>query len=191
MKGVYIFFANGFEETEALAAADVLKRGGVPVKTVSIYDDKFVTGAHNITVIADMTYGEFKATTDFSESGKKDVMIFPGGMPGATNLAGKKDLMELLQRHYAEGGAVAAICASPGVVLSMLPDLNGKTMTCYDGFEDALTAKGVNYTKNGTETDGNIITGRGPGFAIEFGLAVLAYLKGEEKAAEVRKGMLI
>ena len=138
-----------------------------------------------------MTYGEFKATTDFSESGKKDVMIFPGGMPGATNLAGKKDLMELLQRHYAEGGAVAAICASPGVVLSMLPDLNGKTMTCYDGFEDALTAKGVNYTKNGTETDGNIITGRGPGFAIEFGLAVLAYLKGEEKAAEVRKGMLI
>lgn len=191
MKGVYVFFANGFEETEALATADVLKRGGVAVKTVSIYDDKFVTGAHNITVIADMTYGEFKATADFTSTGEKDVMIFPGGMPGSTNLAGKRDLMGILQQHYAEGGAAAAICAAPAVVLSQLPDLAGKRMTCYDGFEDALLGKGAVCTKKGTETDGRIITGRGPGFAIEFGLAVLAYLKGDETAAEVRKGMLI
>lgn len=191
MKGVYVFFANGFEETEALATADVLKRGGVAVKTVSIYDDKVVTGAHNVTVIADMTYGEFKATADFTSTGEKDVMIFPGGMPGSTNLAGKRDLMGILQQHYAEGGAAAAICAAPAVVLSQLPDLAGKRMTCYDGFEDALLGKGAVCTKNGTETDGRIITGRGPGFAIEFGLAVLAYLKGDETAAEVRKGMLI
>ena len=191
MKGVYVFFANGFEETEALATADVLKRGGVAVKTVSIYDDKVVTGAHNVTVITDMTYGEFKATTDFSESGKKDVMIFPGGMPGATNLAGKKDLMELLQRHYAEGGAVAAICASPGVVLSMLPDLNGKTMTCYDGFEHALIEKGVKHSKDGVVIDGRIITGRGAGHTVAFGLAIVAHIYGQATADTVAKSIML
>ena len=108
MKGVYLFLANGFEETEALATGDVLKRGGIPVKTVSIYEDKYVTSAHNVTVVADLTFGEFKAAAGSSCSGKNDVMIFPGGMPGSTNLADKTELMELMQKHYAEGGAVAA-----------------------------------------------------------------------------------
>ena len=191
MQGIYLFLANGFEETEALATADVLKRGGVNVKTVSIYDDKYVTSAHKVTVIADMTYGEFKCTTDFENTDRTGVMIFPGGLPGSSNLAGKKDLMEIMLRHYAEGGTVAAICAAPGLVLSQLPDLAGKAMTCYDGFEGDIVAKGARYSKNGTETDGRIITGRGPGFAFDFGFAILTYLKGEAATAEVRKGMLI
>lgn len=191
MQGVYLFLANGFEETEALATADVLKRGGVDVKTVSIYDDKYVTSAHKVTVIADMTYGEFKCTADFENTDRTGVMIFPGGLPGSSNLAGKKDLMEIMLRHYAEGGTVAAICAAPGLVLSQLPDLAGKAMTCYDGFEGDIVAKGARYSKNGTETDGRIITGRGPGFAFDFGFAILTYLKGEAATAEVRKGMLI
>ena len=191
MKGVCIFLANGFEETEALATADVLKRGGVNVKLVSVHDDKYVTGAHKITVIADMTYGEFRSTADFENTDRNDMMIFPGGLPGSTNLAAKRDLMEIMVRHYAEGGAVAAICAAPGVVLSLLPDISGKRMTCYDGFETALVEKGAVYTKNGTETDGKIITGRGPGFAFDFGFAILTYLRGESVTAEVRSGMLI
>ncbi len=191
MKGVYMFFANGFEETEALAAADVLKRGGVNVKMVSIHDDKYVTSAHNVIVITDMTYGEFKATADFEGSGKDDVMIFPGGMPGSANLAAKKDLMDIMRKHCAEGGTVAAICAAPSVVLGLLPDLAGKTMTCYEGFQAPLEAKGVKYSRNGVETDGNIITGRGPGLAIDFGLAILAHVKGKETADEVRKGMML
>lgn len=191
MKGVYMFFANGFEETEALATADILKRGGVPVKMVSVHDDKYVTSAHNVTVITDMTYGEFKATTDFEASGKNDVMIFPGGMPGSTNLAAKRDLMDLMRRHYDEGGTVAAICAAPSVVLSLLPDISGKKMTCYDGFGDALIGKGAEYCKEGTVTDGRIITGRGPGFAFDFGFAILEYLRGKDAADEVRKGMLL
>lgn len=191
MKGIYMFFANGFEETEALATADILKRGGVPVKMVSVHDDKYVTSAHNVTVITDMTYGEFKATTDFEASGKNDVMIFPGGMPGSTNLAAKKDLMDLMRRHYDEGGTVAAICAAPSVVLSLLPDISGKKMTCYDGFGDVLVGKGAEYLREGTVTDGRIITGRGPGFAFDFGFAILEYLRGKDAADEVRKGMLL
>ncbi len=191
MKGVYLFLANGFEETEALATGDVLKRGGIPVKTVSIYEDKYVTSAHNVTVVADLTFGEFKAAAGSSCSGKNDVMIFPGGMPGSTNLADKTELMELMQKHYAEGGAVAAICAAPSVVLSRLPGLSGKKMTCYDGFEKPLLEHGVKYAGNDVETDGNIITGRGPGLSIPFGLAILAYLAGDEKAAEVKAGMML
>ena len=186
-----MFFANGFEETEALATADVLKRGGIPVKMVSVHDDKFVTSSHHVTVVTDMTFGEFTACAGTGKASAKDMMIFPGGLPGSTNLAAKRDLMEIMIRHYAEGGAVAAICAAPGVVLSLLPDISGKRMTCYDGFETALVEKGAVYTKNGTETDGKIITGRGPGFAFDFGFAILTYLRGESVTAEVRSGMLI
>ncbi len=191
MKGVHMFFADGFEETEALATADVLKRGGIPVKMVSIYDSKSVTSSHNVTVTADMTFGEFKASTDLEAAGKEDVMIFPGGMPGSTNLAEKAELMELMQKHYAAGGTVAAICAAPSVVLGLLPDLAGKTMTCYEGFQTSLEDQGVHYSRNGVVTDGRIITGRGPGLSISFGLAILAYLKGDKAADEVKSGMML
>lgn len=186
-----MFFADGFEETEALATADVLKRGGIPVKMVSIYDSKSVTSSHNVTVTADMTFGEFKASTDLEAAGKEDVMIFPGGMPGSTNLAEKAELMELMQKHYAAGGTVAAICAAPSVVLGLLPDLAGKTMTCYEGFQTSLEDQGVHYSRNGVVTDGRIITGRGPGLSISFGLAILAYLKGDKAADEVKSGMML
>ena len=118
-------------------------------------------------------------------------MIFPGGMPGSTNLAAKKDLMELMQRHYDEGGTVAAICAAPSVVLGLLNGISGKKMTCYDGFEGPIVGKGAEYCKEGTVTDGRIIPGRGPGFAFDFGFAILEYLKGKDAADEVRKGMLL
>lgn len=96
-----------------------------------------------------------------------------------------------MQEHYAGGGTVAAICAAPSVVLSLLPDLEGRRMTCYDGFEEALTAKGAEYVKEGVVTDGNIITGRGPGWAVEFGLAILRHIKGEEVAARVKAGLML
>ncbi|WP_298771241.1 DJ-1/PfpI family protein [uncultured Fibrobacter sp.] len=96
--------------------------------------------------------------------------------------------MDIMQEHYEEGGTVAAICAAPSVVLSLLPDITGKKMTCYDGFEEALQAKGAEYVKEGVVTDGNIITGRGPGWAVEFGLAILAHIKGQETADKVKAG---
>lgn len=191
MKGVYIFLANGFEEIEALATLDVLRRGGVDVKTVSVLYDKFVTGSHKTTVVADMTYGEFKAEVLLDGTDESDVMIFPGGMPGTRNLAENGEIINFMRLHYAEGGAVAAICAAPGLVVSQLPSLQGKHFTCFDGFEDAPVARGGIYEQKPAVRDGNLITGRGAGCAVEFGLAILAHLKGEEAAAAVRHSLML
>ena len=191
MKGVYIFLADGFEVSEALTTVNMLRRGGVNVKTVSIYDDRIVTSSNRIPVVADMAFGEFRASTSFGPCLPSDVMIFPGGMPGSTNLAAFSKLMDIMQQHYTEGGTVAAICAAPSVVLSLLPDLKGKKMTCYDGFEEALVAAGAEYVKEGVVVDGQVITGRGPGWAQEFGLTILAKLKGQEVADKVKAGLMI
>mgnify|MGYP000608130559 FL=1 len=191
MKGVYIFLANGFEEIEALATLDVLRRGGVDVKTVSVLYDKFVTGSHKTTVVADMTYGEFKAEVQLDGTDESDVMIFPGGMPGTRNLAENGEIINFMRLHYAEGGAVAAICAAPGLVVSQLPSLQGKHFTCFDGFEDAPVARGGIYEQKPAVRDGNLIPGRGAGCAVEFGLAILAHLKGEEAAAAVRHSLML
>ena len=191
MKGTYVFLADGFEVSEALTTVNMLRRGGVNVKTVSIYDDRIVTSSNRIPVIADMAFGEFKASTTFGACLPTDVMIFPGGMPGSSNLAAFGKLMDIMKDHYSEGGTVAAICAAPSVVLSLLPNIEGKKMTCYDGFEEALAAKGAEYVKEGVITDGNIITGRGPGWAVEFGLAILAHVKGKETADKVKAGLML
>ena len=191
MKGTYVFLVDGFEISEALTTVNMLRRGGINVKTVSIYDDRIVTSSNRIPVIADMAFGEFKASTSFGPCLPSDIMIFPGGMPGSANLAAFGKLMDIMQQHYAEGGTVAAICAAPSVVLTLLPDLEGKKMTCYDGFEEAITAKGAGYVKEGVVTDGNIITGRGPGWAVEFGLAILSHVKGQEIADKVKAGLML
>lgn len=191
MKGVNIFLANGFEETEALATVDVLRRGGVEVNTISIYNDKFVVGAHDIPVVADMTYGEFKANLCIDGTDKDDVMIFPGGMPGTKHLAGNGELINLMRLHYAEGGTVAAICAAPGLVCSQLTTLKGKKFTCFDGFEEAPIEKGGKFVKKGAVVDGNLITGRGAGFAIDFGLAILEHIQGKEVAEKTKKALML
>ena len=191
MKGVYIFLADGFEVSEALTTVNMLRRGGVNVKTVSIYDDRIVTSSNRIPVVADMAFGEFKASTSFGPCLPSDVMIFPGGMPGSANLAAFRKLMDIMDQHYAEGGTVAAICAAPSVVLTLLPDIKGKKMTCYDGFEDAIVAKGAEYVLEGVVVDGNVITGRGPGGAGVFGLASLAHIKGQETADKGKAGLML
>lgn len=191
MKGTYVFLADGFEISEALTTVNMLRRGGINVKTVSIYDDRIVTSSNRIPVIADMAFGEFKASTSFGPCLPSDIMIFPGGMPGSANLAAFGKLMDIMQQHYSEGGTVAAICAAPSVVLTLLADITGKKMTCYDGFEEAITAKGAEYVKEGIVVDGNMITGRGPGWAVEFGLAILAHVKGQETADKVKAALML
>ena len=191
MKGVYMFFADGFEETEAIAPADVLRRGGIDVKKVSINGSLGVSSSHGVHILTDMTFSEFRNQMVLEGTSAQDVMIFPGGLPGSDNLAACDELMDMMQKHYAEGGCVAAICAAPSVVLGKLPGLKGKRMTCYDGFEPALVAKGVEYTKEGVVTDGNIITGRGAGHAVNFGLAILAYLKGQDAADQVARSIML
>ncbi len=191
MKGVYVFLADGFEVSEALTTVNMLRRGGVNVKTVSIYDDRIVTSSNRIPVVADMAFGEFRASTSFGPCLPSDVMIFPGGMPGSSNLAAFGKLMDIMRQHHTEGGTLAAICAAPSVVLCELDDLKGRRMTCYDGFEQAIEEKGAEYVKEGVVKDGNIITGRGPGWAQEFGLAILAHIKGQDTADKVKAGLML
>ncbi len=190
MKGVFLFLAEGFEEIEALATVDILRRGGVDVKTVSINHNRIVHGAHGIPVVADWDRDEFDGCVILGAT-PEDAMIFPGGLPGASNLAEDEFLMAAMQKHFSEGGTVAAICAAPGLVASQLQDIEGKKFTCYDGFEENMMAQGAEYTGEPAVTDGNLITGRGPGCAIRFALEILRKLKGEEVAAQVEAGLLI
>ena len=184
MEGVYIFLADGFEDMEAIATRDVLLRGGIDVQTVSINEDPFVTSSHGITVSVDLTRDDF-------DDDLPAVMIFPGGMPGSKNLAADKALMALMRRCYAQGGIVAAICAAPGLVCSQLDDVAGKRFTCFDGFQDPMIAKGAVYTPESAVVDGRLITGRGAGHAVNFGLAILGALKGDETVARVRAGLML
>ena len=183
-----MFLAEGFEEIEALTTVDILRRGGVDVRTVSVKGGKVVTGAHSIPVTADLDREAFEA-----EAGQDEVkaMVFPGGMPGTRNLAEDKDLMDRMKKHFNRNGLVAAICAAPGLVLSQVRSLEGIRFTCYDGFEQGPMSKGGIYTGEPAEVDCNVVTGRGPGCAVDFALALLAELEGQDRAVEVADGLLI
>ena len=191
MKGVYIFLAEGFEDVEALATADVLRRGGVEVELVSITDEPFVVSSHRVAVGVDQTFDYFALNIDKGGTDEKDVMIFPGGMPGTRNLAGFDMLMDMMQEHYDDGGTVAAICAAPGLVLSQLNGIDGKRVTCFDGVEGYLREAGATFEPRPAIADGRVITGRSAGHAIAFGLEILKKIKGEEKAAEVRHALML
>ncbi len=190
MKGVYIFLADGFEDIEALATADVLRRGGVYVELVSLDEEPFVVSSHRVAVGVDQSFDYFALHYDHGAN-EKDVMIFPGGMPGTRNLAQHGMLMNLMQEHYNEGGTVAAICAAPGMVLGQLDGIAGKRVTCFDGFEGILEEAGAVFEPRPAITDGRVITGRSAGHAVTFGLEILKKIKGEEKAAEVRHALML
>ena len=124
MKGVNIFLADGFEDVEALATNDVLRRGGVGTRLISISGEPFVQSSHGVTVSAEEMLQDIDS--DHDGTCAEDIMIFPGGMPGSTNLAQCGRLIEMMNAHYAAGGSLAAICAAPGLVLSQLDGIEGK-----------------------------------------------------------------
>ncbi|NLO69644.1 MAG: DJ-1 family protein [Porphyromonadaceae bacterium] len=181
MKQVFIFLATGFEEIEAIAPIDVLRRAELNVITVSISESRKVEGAHGIKVEADQLFSETKF-------GENDYYILPGGLDGMLNLSSHEGVNELLKKQHSEGKQLAAICASPSV-LGKLGILEGKEAVCYPGFEENL--KGATISKLPVVEDGNVITGKGPGVAIEFALKIVETLKGKEVADEVAAGMMI
>ena len=181
--------ADGFEDMEALGTRDVLLRGGIDVRTVSITEEYLVESSHGLAVSVDTNWDDLEVTEP--GTGRDDVMIFPGGMPGSRNLAQHAELMEILQDHWARGGCVAAICAAPGLVVSQLPGLEGKKFTCFEGFQDALIAKGAVFTPEPAVTDGQMTTGRGAGHAVAFGLAILEAVKGGEAVTKVKAGLML
>ena len=188
MKGVNIFLADGFEDVEALATNDVLRRGGVVTRLVALTDDPQVESSHGILVTADAFLPELDATAAGTTA--EDVMIFPGGMPGTRNLAACEPLMDAMRSHYAAGGTLAAICAAPGLVLSELDSLQGVEFTCFEGFEAAPIAKGGVFTPKAAVRSGRIITGRSAGHAVTFGLELLSALR-PEKVEDVKKALYL
>lgn len=193
MDRAYIFLADGFEDIEALATRDTLIRAGVEVVLTAAGDEPFITSSHGLTVSADALLEEISLDSS-------DVMVFPGGMPGSRNLAGNRQLIKLMQAHYGAGGTVAAICAAPGLVLSQLPLPKGIPVTCFDGFEEALVAKGAHFVRkpavsSGTGAEGSggarVITGRSAGYSIPFALEIASAIKGREAAGKAASGLLL
>ena len=182
MKGVHIFLADGFEDVEALGTCDVLRRGGVDVRLVSMGKGLAVRSSHGVIVCADQRFDDI--APDDGSATQRDVMIFPGGMPGSRNLADNRALIERMQAHYDAGGTLAAICAAPGLVLSQLRDLRGLRFTCFDGFAAPLEAKGAEFVNAPAVTSGRIVTGRSAGHALAFGLQILARM-GSDRVDQV------
>ncbi|MDR1518313.1 MAG: DJ-1/PfpI family protein [Dysgonamonadaceae bacterium] len=181
MKRVALFLANGFEETEALGSLDVLRRAEIQTDTVSISQKKEVTGAHGITVLADYIFSEL----DYSAF---DVLVLPGGMPGAKHLNEHEGLKTLLKTFVEQGKQVAAICAAP-IVLGGLHLLEGKKATAYPGYEAQLI--GAETTGEAVVVDGNIVTGKGPGLVFNFALQLVEEIAGKAIRDKVARGLLL
>ncbi|WP_300300725.1 DJ-1 family glyoxalase III [uncultured Muribaculum sp.] len=184
MKASYIFLADGFEEIEALAVVDVMRRAGMDVYTVSITDKLNVKGANGIEVVADKKI----ADVDTSDA---EWLIAPGGMPGATNLAASDAVKDAFQKQWLKQGNIASICASPAVVLAPLGILRGQDATCYPTFKADLIKDGANYVDMRVVESGNIITSNGPSSALVFAFAIVARSMGEDVASSVASGMLV
>ncbi|MDE6299940.1 MAG: DJ-1/PfpI family protein [Muribaculaceae bacterium] len=182
MKESFLFLAEGFEEIEAITPIDVLRRAGIPVKTVSLTSSLQVVGAHGITLTADLLFDN----TLFSDP---EWLILPGGMPGATNLYNFAPLQGLLKAQAAsEHGKIAAICASPAVVLGQLGLLKGRAATCYPGFEHLL--EGSTLQNAPVVSDDKFVLANGPATAMRWALNIVKETKGLNAGVEGANGML-
>ncbi len=170
----YLFLADGFEETEALAPLDMMRRANLEVKTVGVTGD-YVTGSHGITVKADIKPNEMTFENI-------DGVILPGGMPGTLNLINSKAVCDATTYCVEHGKLTAAICAAPSA-LGKLGILQDKKATCFPGFEDQLI--GATHTAAPVEVDGTVITGKGAGCAILFGKAIVEFAASTEIANKV------
>ncbi len=180
------FLADGFEEIEALTPVDILRRAGVEIRTAAVGKglSKKVTGSHGITAEADLTMEEAKRLWD---EGNVEMIVLPGGMPGAKHLDEDGDVDAIVREAPERGTVIAAICAAP-----MIPGkrglLKGRHAVCYPGFEKYL--EGAVLTGGRVETDGTYVTGCGMGAALEFSIALTRLLKGDEAADRLSAAVL-
>ncbi|MBO7349089.1 MAG: DJ-1/PfpI family protein [Spirochaetales bacterium] len=183
MKKVLAVLADGFEELEAISPIDVLRRAGasVTLAALKMYDGLKVRGSHDIYVQCDSLLSDV-AKDHF------DAIFFPGGMPGATNLASSPEVKDLILNTYKRGDLVCAICASPAYVLAPLGILDGKKVTCYPGCESV--APNVKFGNYRVVIDANVITSAGPGTALEFGLLIAETLFGKQMSEKLSGGMI-
>ena len=177
---VSILLGNGFEPLEAVAPCDILRRGGVETKFVSIHDGRMVEAGHGIRVEADCTLDEIAPET-------VEMVMLPGGLGGVHSILASEKALALVKAVYARGGYVSAICAAP-TILAKLGLTEGKRATCYPGMEPEMG--GAVMQNAGAVRDGRILTGRAAGSAEEFGLLLLAALKGEAAAKQVAEAIV-
>lgn len=180
---VYLFLADGFEEIEALTPVDLLRRAGIEVTTVGI-GGTTVTGAHGITVFADMSQAD--ATARIGED--MEMVILPGGMPGTKNLDASATVSAFLAVCRIQNIPVAAICAAP-MILGKRGMLRNKNAVCYPGFEEYLD--GATVLDRGVVRDGNVICGRAMGSASEFAIEIIRLLRGDEAAEKIASSVLL
>ncbi len=178
-KKAIVFLAEGFEEVEAVTPIDFLRRAGIDVTTLGI-GGREIRGAHDITILADIPAADF--------SGEFDAVVIPGGMPGAANIAASAEADNIIRKAVDAGKLVASICAAPSVVLYSKGVLDGKSATCYPGFEKEW--KNASFSSDRVVKDGNIITSRGAGTAAEFAAAIIGYLLDEDTANNISRGTL-
>ena len=180
MKKAAVLLADGFEEIEALTAVDLLRRARIYVDTISISDDYMVNGSHGINVQTEDLFAE----VDFGEF---DMLVLPGGMPGTANLDAHDGVRRVVREFCENGKYVGAICAAPSI-LGNMGLLKGKRGTCFPAFEDRMS--GAVLVKAPVVQDGNIITSRGMGTAIEFGLKLVEVLTDKAKADEIAQSII-
>jgi 4-methyl-5(b-hydroxyethyl)-thiazole monophosphate biosynthesis len=178
MSRVLLPLAAGFEEIEAVTVIDVLRRAGIEVRTASL-GARRVTGSHGITLEADVTLDEARA-------GDFDMIVLPGGMPGAENLKQDARVIALLAEFAASGRYTAAICAAPGV-LAHAGLLAGRAATSFPGFLSQRSAPGIRLSADAVVTDGKVVTSRSAGTAMEFALELVELLAGAGKRGEVER----
>lgn len=181
MTRVLVPLAQGFEELEAITIVDLLRRAEIEVCTAGLEEGP-VTASRQTTIVPDTTLDEALGM-DF------DMVVLPGGLPGATNLDQDDRLRALLQKMAGEGKYLGAICAAP-IVLGSAGVLSGKRATSYPGFLDKMDLPDVTYTGKAVERDGKIITSRGPGTAMDFALAIIEMLEGRQKRDTVEAALL-
>lgn len=172
MSRAAIFFAPGFEEIEALTVVDLLRRASIEIDMVSITDELMVEGSHKIQVIMDKTWAE----VNFDEV---EMIILPGGMPGTKNLEVCEPLMQKIDDFHSKGKYISAICAAPSI-LGRKGMLKGKNACSFPEYESSL--EGAAVTHNEVEVSDHIITSRGMGCSIPFGLAIVECFRGKEAA---------
>lgn len=175
---VYLLLADGFEEIEAIAPLDLLRRAGIDVKTVGTGGSKTVTGSHNIAVVADILIDEAVE--------RMEMLILPGGLSGTTNLENSSKVQALIDRAMAEGAYIAAICAAPSI-LGKRGLLYGREAISYPTFQKTLAGAKISGRK--VVRDQKFITAAGAGVALDFGLALVEALRTPEAAAQIKSAI--